>query len=92
MTLTIDAVYENGVLKPTQPLPLEEHQQVKVNDHTAASLASRSAGLIRWVGDVETLGNQRGRNYFHGQPSLAQAHNSTGSGHLYQNRFKGFLV
>jgi predicted DNA-binding antitoxin AbrB/MazE fold protein len=30
MTFTIDAVYENGVLKPAQPLPLDEHAQVRV--------------------------------------------------------------
>ena len=30
MTITIDAVYESGVLKLTQPLPFEEHQQVRV--------------------------------------------------------------
>ena len=30
MTLTIEATYENGVLKPTQPLPLNEREQVQV--------------------------------------------------------------
>jgi predicted DNA-binding antitoxin AbrB/MazE fold protein len=30
MTITIDATYENGVLKPAQPLPLSEHAQVRV--------------------------------------------------------------
>src|SRR5207253_2109387 len=30
MTITIDATYEDGVLKPAQPLPLEEHAQVRV--------------------------------------------------------------
>ena len=30
MTITIDATYENGVLKPAQPLPLAEHAQVRV--------------------------------------------------------------
>lgn len=30
MTITIDATYENGVLKPSQPLPLSEHAQVRV--------------------------------------------------------------
>src|SRR5205814_9696216 len=26
VALTFDAIYENGVLKPTQPLPLQEHE------------------------------------------------------------------
>ncbi|MFN0171943.1 MAG: antitoxin family protein [Bryobacteraceae bacterium] len=30
MTKTLQAVYENGVLRPLEPLPLEEHQQVTV--------------------------------------------------------------
>jgi len=30
MTKTIEAVYENGVLRPAEPLPLKEHQIVTV--------------------------------------------------------------
>ena len=30
MAFTIEAVYENGVLKPAEPLPLQEHEQVRV--------------------------------------------------------------
>jgi predicted DNA-binding antitoxin AbrB/MazE fold protein len=30
MTITIEAVYEDGVLKPVQPLPLKEHEKVCV--------------------------------------------------------------
>ena len=30
MPLTVEAVYENGVLKLAQPLPLKEHEQVRV--------------------------------------------------------------
>jgi predicted DNA-binding antitoxin AbrB/MazE fold protein len=54
MPLTIEATYENGVLKPAQPLPLQEHEKVWVTVH-AAGLARQSAGLIRWTGDVATL-------------------------------------
>ena len=28
MTKQVDAVYENGVLRPLEPLPLDEHQRV----------------------------------------------------------------
>ncbi len=28
MTLTVEAISENGVLKPTEPLPLKEHEKV----------------------------------------------------------------
>lgn len=30
MALTVEAVYENGVLKPAQPLPLREHETVRI--------------------------------------------------------------
>ena len=61
MTITIEAIYENGVLKPAQPLPLQENQRVRVSVHTpvdvpnALAAVQRSYGLIRWTGDVDTL-------------------------------------
>ncbi len=30
MTRQVEAVYENGVLRPLEPLPLDEHQRVTV--------------------------------------------------------------
>jgi predicted DNA-binding antitoxin AbrB/MazE fold protein len=30
MTITVEAVYEDGVLKPAQPLQLKEHEKVHV--------------------------------------------------------------
>jgi len=30
MIRQVEAIYENGVLRPLEPLPLEEHQHVKV--------------------------------------------------------------
>jgi predicted DNA-binding antitoxin AbrB/MazE fold protein len=61
MSLTVEAFYENGVLKPVQPLPLKEHEKVRVWVHRTADVTSaleaveRSYGLLRWTGDVETL-------------------------------------
>jgi predicted DNA-binding antitoxin AbrB/MazE fold protein len=66
MAITVEAVYENGVLKPFQPLPFQEHEKVRVTlqpftPPTAPSSAEaeravrRSYGLIGWTGDVETL-------------------------------------
>jgi predicted DNA-binding antitoxin AbrB/MazE fold protein len=34
MALTITATYENGVLKPERPLPLQEYEQVQVTVET----------------------------------------------------------
>jgi predicted DNA-binding antitoxin AbrB/MazE fold protein len=55
MNLTIKAVYENGILKPEEPLPLREHEQVTVTIGSAISLARQTAGMVPWTGDVETL-------------------------------------
>jgi predicted DNA-binding antitoxin AbrB/MazE fold protein len=29
MSLTVEAIYEDGVLKPAQPLPFSEHEKVR---------------------------------------------------------------
>jgi predicted DNA-binding antitoxin AbrB/MazE fold protein len=46
MTKQVDAVYENGILRPLEPLPLEEHQRVTVtiSDITGDPLASMIDG------------------------------------------------
>jgi predicted DNA-binding antitoxin AbrB/MazE fold protein len=55
MSLTVEAVYEGGVLKPTQPLPLKEHEVVRVTVETGDDPVSRSYGMLPWTGDRETL-------------------------------------
>jgi predicted DNA-binding antitoxin AbrB/MazE fold protein len=35
MAISIEAVYENGVLKPSQPLPFKEHERVSVTVESA---------------------------------------------------------
>jgi predicted DNA-binding antitoxin AbrB/MazE fold protein len=55
MTITVQATYENGVLKPAQPLPLDEREQVQVTIQRPTSVADRSYGLIGWTGDAEAF-------------------------------------
>jgi predicted DNA-binding antitoxin AbrB/MazE fold protein len=55
MAITVEAIYENGVLKLNQPLPLKEHAQVRVTIHPGPGVARQSAGMIPWTGDLETL-------------------------------------
>jgi predicted DNA-binding antitoxin AbrB/MazE fold protein len=55
MAIVVEAVYQNGVLKPAEPLPLKENQTVQLTVQTELSWAQRTAGLIRWTGDAETL-------------------------------------
>ena len=53
MAITLEAVCENGALKLTQPLPLQEHEKVRVTVHTAISRARREHGLMGWKGSAE---------------------------------------
>jgi predicted DNA-binding antitoxin AbrB/MazE fold protein len=55
MAITVEAVYENGVLKPVEPLPFKEHEKVQVTVESVMSPLLRAQGIIRWTGDVETL-------------------------------------
>jgi predicted DNA-binding antitoxin AbrB/MazE fold protein len=57
MPLIVEAVYEGGVLRPVQPLALQEHQRVRITVHPAtdADWVAETAGMIRWTGDHETL-------------------------------------
>jgi predicted DNA-binding antitoxin AbrB/MazE fold protein len=53
MGLTLEAIYENGVLKPSRPLPLREHERVRITVEQAVSRVRQSAGLIGWTGSQE---------------------------------------
>lgn len=50
MTISVEAIYDNGFLKPVQPLPLKDQQKVQITIHTEPSLARQTAGLIRLAG------------------------------------------
>jgi predicted DNA-binding antitoxin AbrB/MazE fold protein len=53
MMITVEAVYENGVLKPSEPLPFKEHEKVRVTVKPAVSRVRQTAGLIGWTGSQE---------------------------------------
>ena len=55
MGMVVEATYEDGVLKPAQPLPLGEHEKVQIAVHTAVSRVRATAGLLGWKGDAETI-------------------------------------
>ncbi len=55
MAITIEAVYENGVLKPKEPLPLKEHERVQVTVQSPSSNLAGLYGIMGWTGDHETL-------------------------------------
>jgi predicted DNA-binding antitoxin AbrB/MazE fold protein len=55
MSITIEATYEGGVLIPVAPLPFKEHEKVRLTVESDVSLTRRTAGMLRWSGDAETL-------------------------------------
>lgn len=55
MTITIEATYEDGVLKPSGPLPLKDHETVRISIHPPASWVDETYGIAGWTGGHETL-------------------------------------
>ncbi len=55
MAITIEAVYENGVLKPSEPLPWKDGTRVRVAISSLDSPILKAYGIMGWTGDAETL-------------------------------------
>jgi predicted DNA-binding antitoxin AbrB/MazE fold protein len=55
MPITVEAVYENGVLRPVQPLPLGEREKVSVTIESTSGWADRTSGILKWTGDPAEL-------------------------------------
>lgn len=53
MAITVDAVYENGVLKPVEPLPFKEHERVRVTIQPSSNWVQESYGICGWKGSAE---------------------------------------
>jgi len=49
---TIDAVYENGVIKPLVKLALQESQKIKVTIDTTESIVASTKAMIKADPDV----------------------------------------
>src|SRR5712692_5398384 len=68
MTIHVDAVYEQGMLRPLEPLPLEEHQRVTLTvsdvsedplasmiDHALIERARKEVGAIGQIPSLEEV-------------------------------------
>jgi predicted DNA-binding antitoxin AbrB/MazE fold protein len=55
VNITVDATFENGALKPLQPLPLQEHDRVRITVQMPADRVRQSQGLIGWKGAAEVV-------------------------------------
>lgn len=78
MAITIDATYENGVLKPAQPLPLSEHEKVRVTvEPSRPPIWERIAALADDATPEElakppTDGASQHDHYIYGTPKRAE--------------------
>lgn len=64
MPMTVEAIYENGVLTPSLPLPLQDQQKVMITVHLGTTWAQRTAGIMGWAGSTELA------NYIATDPEL----------------------
>lgn len=55
MAITVEAIYENGVLRPVQALSLQEKEKVRLTIEPELTWAERTAGMLHWSGDPELL-------------------------------------
>ena len=53
MAITVEAVYENGMLKLAQPLPLREHEKVRVTIQQGDTPLLRAYGIMGFTGSAE---------------------------------------
>ncbi len=55
MAITVEAVYENGMLKPFEPLPWKEGTRVRVDVSSLDSPLLKAYGIMGWKGSHEEL-------------------------------------
>ncbi|MHB1423718.1 MAG: antitoxin family protein [Gemmataceae bacterium] len=55
MSMQIEVIYENGILKPSRALPLQEGQKITITLHGVGSAAQRFCGSLRWTRDADEL-------------------------------------
>jgi predicted DNA-binding antitoxin AbrB/MazE fold protein len=55
MAITVEAVVENGLLRPMQPLPFGENEHVRITIHPTTKWIEESYGLCGWKGDPAEL-------------------------------------
>jgi predicted DNA-binding antitoxin AbrB/MazE fold protein len=71
MAITVEAVYENGTLKPSEPLPLQEHEKVRL---TITPVCESEDPLARVIGVGDSGRTDGAQNhdkyiYHHRSPS-----------------------
>jgi predicted DNA-binding antitoxin AbrB/MazE fold protein len=55
MAIVVEATYENGVLRPAEPLPFTEHEKVRVTVESQSAPIPQAYGIIGRKGTHEEL-------------------------------------
>lgn len=55
MAITVDAIYENGVLKPSEPLPWKDGDKVRIAVSSLYSPILKAYGIVGWKGTSTEL-------------------------------------
>ena len=55
MAITVDAIYENGVLKPSEPLPWKDGDKVRIAVSSVDSPILKAYGIMGWKGTAAEL-------------------------------------
>ena len=53
MAVTVEAIYENGVLKPSTPLPWKDGEKVRVEVSSLDSAILKAYGIMGFKGTAE---------------------------------------
>ncbi len=53
MAITVEAVYENGVLKPAEPLPWKDGERVRIEVSSIDSPLLKAYGIMGFKGTPE---------------------------------------
>jgi len=89
MTREVEAIYQDGVLKPVDPLPLVENQRVKVtvNDTVSAESPSARARELAWL---KANAHRYKGQYVALQDDQLVSHGVDGKAVIDEARTKGF--
>ena len=53
MAITVEAIYQNGVLKLSESLPFKEHERLSVTVEPKRNWVQETAGILGWKGSPE---------------------------------------
>ncbi len=55
MAITVQAIVENGLLRPTQPLPFGESTRLRITIEVEPNWVDETRGLCGWKGNADDL-------------------------------------